>query len=91
MRRGAPPANLDRAAAAGPPRARLCAAQRHAFPIELLPVENCLGRVLASANVGCPPAIPIVACGERIDKNALRCFRYYGIETCFVVKEPPEK
>lgn len=60
-------------------------------PIELLPVENCLGRVLASANVGCPPAIPIVACGERIDKNALRCFRYYGIETCFVVKEPPEK
>lgn len=60
-------------------------------PIELLPVENCLGRVLASANVGCPPAIPIVACGERIDENALRCFRYYGIETCFVVKEPPEK
>ena len=55
----------------------------------LLPVENCVGRVLAAANVGCPPAVPIVACGERIDENALRCFRYYGIKTCSVMKERP--
>ena len=56
-------------------------------PAVELPAADCLGRVLASANVGCPPAIPIVACGERIDENALRCFRYYGIETCFVLPE----
>jgi len=26
-------------------------------------------------------------CGEQIDETAVACFRYYGIERCFVVKE----
>lgn len=70
--------------------ARVCAPRTALFsPAALLPVENCVGRVLAAANVGCPPAVPIVACGERIDENALRCFRYYGIKTCSVIKERP--
>ncbi len=56
-------------------------------PCETLPVERCLGRVLAAATVGCPPAVPILVCGERIDEHALACFRYYGIETCTVVRE----
>ena len=68
----------------------VCAPRTALFsPATLLPVENCVGRVLAAANVGCPPAVPIVACGERIDENALRCFRYYGIQTCSVMKERP--
>lgn len=45
------------------------------------------GRVLADANVGCPPAVPILMAGERIDEDALRCFRYYGRETCRVIDE----
>ncbi len=45
------------------------------------------GRVLADANVGCPPAVPILMAGERIDEAALRCFRYYGWETCRVIDE----
>ena len=53
---------------------------------ETVPVEDALGRILASPSVGCPPAVPIVVCGERIDENAIRCFEYYGIETCCVVK-----
>ena len=53
---------------------------------ETLPAENCIGRVLASANVSCPPAIPIVMCGEEITENAIALFRYYGIEHCTVVK-----
>lgn len=70
--------------------ARVCAPRTALFsPAALLPVENCVGRVLAAANVGCPPAVPIVACGERIDENALRCFRYYGIKMCSVMKERP--
>ncbi len=70
--------------------ARVCSPRTAMFsPMEPLPVENCLGRVLASATVGCPPAVPIVACGERIDATALRCFRYYGIETCFVLQNTP--
>ena len=55
-------------------------------PWETVPVKESLGRVLAAATVGCPPAVPIVVCGERIDENVLACFDYYGIETCCVVK-----
>lgn len=54
---------------------------------EELPVEECLGRVLSEASVACPPAVPIVVCGERIDEDALRCFRYYGTDRCVVVCE----
>ncbi len=55
-------------------------------PFETLPVEECVGRVLAVASVGCPPAVPILVCGEVVDERAVECFRYYGIRTCNVVK-----
>ena len=48
-------------------------------------VEEAEGRIFADAHVGCPPCIPIIAAGERIDQNAVRCFRYYGIKTCQVI------
>ena len=51
---------------------------------ETVSVEDSLGRILASPSVGCPPAVPIVVCGERIDETAIEVFRYYGIETCSV-------
>lgn len=54
---------------------------------ETVPVSGSLGRILAVPIVGCPPAVPIVACGERIDSHALACFEYYGIRECCVVKE----
>ena len=54
---------------------------------ESLPVGQCLGRVLAAPTVSCPPAVPIVVSGERIDETALALFEYYGIERCLVVKE----
>lgn len=57
-------------------------------PCQSVPVEESLGRVLAAASVGCPPAVPIAVCGERIDESAIRCFRYYGIGTCTVVAHP---
>lgn len=56
-------------------------------PAEILPVKECVGRILAAATVGCPPAVPIVACGEVIDQSALARFEYYGIETCAVVRK----
>ena len=55
-------------------------------PAEACPVRDCVGRVLAAATVGCPPAVPIVACGEVIDEGCIACFDYYGIETCMVVR-----
>lgn len=54
---------------------------------ETLPVKECLGRILAVPSIGCPPAVPILVCGERINEQALKCFEYYGIETCCVVKK----
>ena len=56
-------------------------------PVETVPVGDSVGRILAAATVGCPPAVPIVVCGERIDQGAVRCFSYYGIEMCTVVMD----
>ncbi|MCR5154741.1 MAG: aminotransferase class V-fold PLP-dependent enzyme, partial [Lachnospiraceae bacterium] len=35
---------------------------------EELPAEKCIGRVMASAAVSCPPAVPVYMYGEKIDK-----------------------
>ena len=49
-------------------------------------VKEACGRVLAATSVSCPPAIPIVICGEMIDENTIKLFEYYGIKKCRVVK-----
>ena len=54
-------------------------------PCERVKVIECKGRVLASANVSCPPAIPILVCGEVIDESAVSLLNYYGITECDVV------
>lgn len=56
-------------------------------PCETVTVEKSIGRVLAAASVGCPPAVPIVVCGEHIDEAAVKTLSYYGVETCTVVIE----
>ena len=56
-------------------------------PYEVLPISQCNGRILAAATVGCPPAVPILVCGERIDKDAITAFQSYQISTCCVVIE----
>lgn len=56
-------------------------------PYETVPMEQAVGRILAAASVGCPPAVPMAVCGERITEETVACFRYYGIERCAVVKE----
>ncbi len=48
-------------------------------------VHACLGKVLVSPTVSCPPAIPIVVCGEVIGEAAIRLMDYYGIRTCRVI------
>lgn len=54
---------------------------------QMIPAAESAGRILAVPTVGCPPAVPIAACGERISSHAVRCFEYYGIGECCVVKE----
>lgn len=53
---------------------------------ETLPVEQCIGRICAEFAVSCPPAVPIVICGERITEEAAACMKYYGIRQCTVIK-----
>lgn len=55
-------------------------------PMETVPVAESEGRILAAATVGCPPAVPIVVSGERVDAHAIDCFRYYSITHCSVMK-----
>ena len=74
-----------------PPRIKACEramTPREAMlaPSELVDVERCEGRILASASVGCPPAVPIAVCGERLDMETIRAFSYYGIDRIRVVK-----
>ena len=67
---------------------RVCSIRKALLSLgEAVPVEESLGRVLASPSVGCPPAVPIVVCGERIDETAIACFRYYGIDMVSVLEE----
>jgi arginine/lysine/ornithine decarboxylase len=54
---------------------------------EEIPVEQAAGRVFADAQVSCPPCIPIIACGEEVDEAAVRCFQYYHIPCCRVVRQ----
>jgi arginine/lysine/ornithine decarboxylase len=53
-------------------------------PSEIIPVKESFGRILSAPSVGCPPAVPIIVCGEQIDANTIECFQYYGIEACCV-------
>ena len=77
IREGPPP--LGRPARVLSPREAMLA------PFETLPLARCLGRVLAAPNVSCPPAVPILVCGERIDEKALALFAYYGFDRLDVV------
>lgn len=54
---------------------------------ERLPLEDCCGRISAAAAISCPPAIPLVVCGERIDQQVIACLRYYGVSACMVIQE----
>lgn len=53
---------------------------------ETVNAKDSPGRICGAPTVGCPPAIPIVVSGERIEKEALDLFEKYGIKTVDVVK-----
>ena len=53
---------------------------------EACPVMQCKGRICAEFAISCPPAVPIVMCGECISAEAAACMQYYGITHCTVIK-----
>ena len=67
---------------------RVCSPREALFAAhETVPLAEALGRVLAVPTVSCPPAVPILVCGERIDESAVAAMRYYGLESCTVTSE----
>lgn len=69
------------------PKKRLTPREAFLTPSEKIPTEKSLGRTLAEASVGCPPAVPILVSGELIDESAIEALKYYGIKTVKAVKE----
>jgi arginine/lysine/ornithine decarboxylase len=54
-------------------------------PRKKVSIKQALDKILADANVSCPPAIPVAICGEKITKEHIDSFEYYGINEIFVV------
>lgn len=54
---------------------------------EQIPIEKAKGRILASPNITCPPAVSIIVCGEEFNEDVISLCKDYGIDSCFVVKE----
>lgn len=77
----------DAAPTMGTPQVKMSLRLALFAPAEVLSVEACIGRVLASPTVGCPPAVPVLMGGEVVDDSAVAVFRYYGYESLRVVKE----
>lgn len=55
-------------------------------PKTKFPIEDCVGKISASFDATCPPAIPIILPGEPIDADAVKSLRYYGAEEWTVIK-----
>ena len=56
-------------------------------PSERVLAKDAIGHICASPSVSCPPAIPPIISGERIDSSTLKILLYYGIEEIDVIKE----
>lgn len=54
---------------------------------ECVEIKDSLHKVLSDMSLSCPPAVPILVSGEKIDENAIKCFSYYGITKCSVVEK----
>lgn len=72
-----------------PPERVMSIRQALLSPWEEVPADQAVGRICAAPSVSCPPAVPVVVSGERIEADAAEVFRYYGISSVYVVKEQP--
>lgn len=67
---------------------RACTLREALFaPSEEIDGARSMGRILSDPCVTCPPAVPVLVCGERIDERAVACFQYYGIDRLRVLRE----
>ncbi len=50
------------------------------------PISQCLGCVLCTGSVSCPPAVSLVVAGEEINQSVIDACLYYGVDTLNVIK-----
>lgn len=55
-------------------------------PHEEILVENCEGRIAAGVICPCPPGIPVVVSGEKLNKDSIKMLKNYGAVKVNVVK-----
>lgn len=53
---------------------------------EVMPIDESLGRIVAENKILCPPGVPIVVSGEKINNNSLNLLKNYSIFSITVVK-----
>lgn len=53
---------------------------------ERVPVSGAAGRINRQIISPCPPGLPIIMPGEKIDDNCVKTLQKYGVQSCFVVK-----
>lgn len=51
----------------------------------LVPTESAIGCVAGFCKTSCPPAVPIVMCGEVIDEDVVRCLKAFGFDKIWIV------
>ena len=70
-----------------PKAKRVCSIREALFsPFEEVSLDEARGRVLSSASIACPPAVPICICGEEIDLEMIECLSYFGVSRVRVCK-----
>ncbi len=55
-------------------------------PWENVFIDEAIGRIAHLAECSCPPAVPPVICGEKITESAIALLKYYGYDSCRVVR-----
>lgn len=55
-------------------------------PRETVPLQQALGRILATPTVSCPPAIPLIVSGERVDASTIHACEACGVLYLQVIK-----
>lgn len=56
-------------------------------PSRMVSTRDALGKIMADPTVSCPPAIPVVCSGERIEQWAVDAMEYYGITRVRVIMD----
>ncbi len=69
------------------PAVRMTPREATFAPRERIAVEEAVGRILAVATTGCPPAVPAVVSGEEISEEAVKVLQAYGTDHVWVVTE----